>query len=33
MDKTLKDLSMFRMEQAERCIRSAEILVGDSDET
>lgn len=31
MDKRLKDLSDYRLEQAERCIKSAKILAGDSD--
>lgn len=31
MDKRLKDLSDYRLEQAERCIKSAKILAMDSD--
>ncbi len=31
MDKRLKELSDYRLEQAERCIRSAKILASDSD--
>ena len=31
MDKELWNLSQYRMEQAERCIRSAKVLVADED--
>ena len=31
MDKRLKDLSDYRLEQAERCIKSARILMMDND--
>lgn len=31
MDKRLKELSNYRLEQAERCIKSAKILVADDD--
>ena len=31
MDKRLKDLSDYRLEQAKRCIKSARILVADND--
>lgn len=31
MDKALWDLSQYRMEQAERCIRSAKVLADDED--
>ena len=31
MDKRLKDLSDYRLEQAERCIKSAKILAADDD--
>lgn len=31
MDKKLKDLSDYRLEQAERCIKSARILAQDND--
>lgn len=31
MDKRLKELSNYRLEQAERCIKSAKVLVGDED--
>ncbi|MCM1325206.1 MAG: HEPN domain-containing protein [Bacteroidales bacterium] len=31
MDKRLKDLSAYRLEQAERCIKSARILAADDD--
>lgn len=31
MDKKLKDLSEYRLEQAERCIKSAKILAADED--
>ncbi len=33
MDKALWDLSQYRMEQAERCIRSAKVLADDEDYT
>lgn len=31
MDKRLKDLSDYRLEQAKRCIKSARVLVADND--
>ena len=31
MDKAIKDLSDYRMEQAERCIQSAKLLIEDGD--
>ena len=31
MDKRLKELSDYRLEQAERCIKSAKILAADND--
>lgn len=31
MDKRLKDLSNYRLEQAERCIKSAKVLMTDED--
>ena len=31
MDKRLKELSDYRLEQAERCIKSARLLVADDD--
>lgn len=31
MDKRLKDLSDYRLEQAERCIKSAKVLAADGD--
>ena len=31
MDKRLKDLSGYRLEQAKRCIKSAEVLASDGD--
>lgn len=31
MDKRLKDLADYRLEQAERCIKSAKILAVDQD--
>lgn len=31
MDKRLKDLSDYRLEQAERCIKSAKLLASDND--
>lgn len=31
MDKQLRDLSDYRLEQAQRCIKSAKILVSDND--
>lgn len=31
MDKRLKDLSEYRLEQAERCIKSAKVLAADGD--
>lgn len=31
MDKRLKELSDYRLEQAERCIKSAKVLASDGD--